>query len=106
MGDINKLPKWARIELEKLRADNKSYQLELVQVRGESETNVHRINLLEAQPLPKDSIIEFKLDKGTVTLRHDAYGELDITTSSGFDTVISPKASNSFTLTFKEYPKR
>jgi len=61
--DLSKLPKWARHEIEKLRANVEWYKEKANQVQGKSETNVFLSNGVDdAIPLPKDSRIIFATD--------------------------------------------
>jgi len=58
--DINKLPKWAKHELQKLRADVVYYKEKAQEIKGEKETNTYiSQGIGDLLPLPKDSRIIF-----------------------------------------------
>lgn len=60
MGDINKLPKWAKHEIERLESNVAYYKRQADEINGDKDTNTFISNLQDkAIPLPKDSRVIF-----------------------------------------------
>jgi hypothetical protein len=102
---LEKLPKWAQSEINRLERLTKTLNQRLAEFNGEAETNTHLLDGLDRLPLMNNAIIEFsigdnKLNRVVVYIRKD--GVIDINSDSrlGEQLVILPRASNSFYLTF------
>ena len=58
--DINKLPKWAKQEIETLRNNVESWKRKAHEIKGDKKTNVYISNFMsDPIPLPNDSSIIF-----------------------------------------------
>ena len=64
-ADIQRLPKWAQLEISKLKDDLNYYKQQLAEFNGESDTNVFISAHPKYQPLPKNSRIVMKIDEET-----------------------------------------
>lgn len=104
---LEKLPKWAQSELNRLQGLTQTLEQRLSEFNGESETNTYLIEGLDKKPLMNNAHIEFttgqnNLNKVCVYVRRD--GMIDINSDSrlGHTLVVLPRAANSFYLTFVE----
>jgi hypothetical protein len=97
--DINKLPKWARQLIEKLKADVSFYNERLSELKGEGETNVYIQEGIDTPiPLPKDSRIIFKVDNQDDIHNQIMVNIIDeniVEVRSGRSIKIIPRVSNS-----------
>lgn len=102
---FEKLPKWAQSEIKVLSQNIKDLSEKMNQLNGDSETNTYLNDMLDKQPLPKNSVIRFHL--GEKNLNHvsvyvNRYGVIDINGDSrlGKKMVIIPQAANAFYIDF------
>jgi len=102
---FDKLPKWAQSEIKVLLQNVKDLSEKLSQVNGVSETNTFLHDMLDRQPLPKNSVIRFHL--GERNLNHvsvyvNRHGVIDINGDSriGKKMVLIPQAANAFYIDF------
>lgn len=110
--DLAKLPKWARFEIERLRADLGAAQRKIAEMTpgGEAGTNVFIISGVDLVPLPRRAQIRFELADGAVDCgfnsNHPEQVHIYVNTRTFKEAVIRPRASNCLTLGFADEPKR
>ena len=102
---LEKLPKWAREEIQRLENYKNYLEEKLAQFEGKEETNTFIENLLQVNPLPKNARIVFKIGeskKNKVRFYIKENGDIDVNSDStlGQIAVIMPRASNSFYIRF------
>lgn len=100
----SKLPRWAQMEIDKLKSDCVYYKERAEQIAGDKETNVsidHGLDHLI--PLPHNSRIRFNIDDDQyVIVKHDK-DRLEVYNSLGNKSmVIKPNASNIFYIQFED----
>ena len=95
-----KLPKWAKLEITSLRNNIEYLKKQAAQLNGSEQTNTFIREGIDRKPLPKNSCIEFNTgnNKVHVYIRND--GTIDVNTSGSDTTVILPRATNSFYISF------
>lgn len=104
---FEKLPKWARYEINRLERLTKNLNEKLSEFNGESKTNTYLVDGLEKTPLTNNAQIEFttgqnNMNRVSVYVRQDGKIDLNADSHLGHDLVIMPRAANSFYLTFIE----
>jgi len=99
---FDRLPKWARMEINRLSGDLENYKQKVAQISGKEETNVYcegyatpRINL------PKNSHVTFDIVDGLISA-NVVDGELRVYGQSRWPLLVLPRASNSVYLIFGE----
>jgi hypothetical protein len=97
---FEKLPKWAQNEIKVLAMNLESTNRRLAEFEGQSETNTFISHGLSKQPLPNNAHIEFHTANSKVSVYIREEGVIDINTTSNKTTVILPRASNSFYISF------
>lgn len=102
---INKLPKWAQIEVKSLQFQNLYLIEKLKEINSESDTNTFIRDGLDKRPLQRNAQVEFRTgdrDANSVTVYRRSDGLIDVNTDSrlGHTMVIIPRASNSFYINF------
>ncbi len=109
MQDINKLPKWAQMEMKRLQNEVEFLKSKLNQVMGtdtnSTDTNTFLVDGLSKKPLPKNSVIDFNVgdnlqNKISVYIRRDGFIDVNADARDGSTFVILPRAANSFYLKF------
>jgi hypothetical protein len=106
MKDISKLPKWAQDEITSLTDRVEVLKGKLEYVTGLSDTNTFIMDGINKIPLPKNSVIDFRIgdnqqNKVSVYIRKE--GVIDINTDARDGSmVIMPRAANSFYIDFKK----
>lgn len=101
---FNKLPQWAKNEINRLNANLTSAKKKLEEYQSQKETNSYLVDLLDKIPLPNNSIVLFEtgennLNKVEVSnLRENV--QITCDSSIGKRMVIAPIASNSFYIQF------
>lgn len=106
---LNKLPKWAKQEIERLTSANKSLESKMAQLNGTEDTNTFICEGMDKSPLPMNASIQFFLgekqkNKIDVYIRKD--GTLDIHGDSPVkqELVVMPRSANSMQLYFVDRP--
>lgn len=104
MSDINKLPKWAKSEIERLRSDVLNYQDQLAGLFVQQETKVEYEPYRHEKKqmfMPDNSHISFALDGGKVMVRIER-GGLYVAGDSRLSSelMVKPSSSNTFTIGF------
>jgi ABC-type uncharacterized transport system fused permease/ATPase subunit len=101
---FDRLPKWAQLEINRLKNYTQSIEKQLRQEKGEEETNTFVRVVMDKYPMAKNAQIEFHTpdEKGFVEVRVNSHGKIDIQGDSrmGKTMVIMPRASNSFYIDF------
>jgi len=102
---FERLPKWAQLELTRLKSDCEALEKKVSQIYGESETNTYIIDGLEYNPINNNAQVQFRTGHkhlNSVSVRIDKDNDVYISTDSriGQTMVIIPKASNVFKLKF------
>lgn len=102
---INKLPKWAQLEVKGLQLQNLYLIQKLKEFSGDADTNTFIRDGLDKTPLPRNTQVEFRTgdrDANSVVVYRRKDGLIDINTDSrlGHRMIIVPTASNSFCINF------
>lgn len=63
---IEKLPKWAQIQVRKILADKESLEQKMSQIEGRGETNTFISAHPTAKPLPRNTRIVFEIEGGKI----------------------------------------
>jgi hypothetical protein len=91
--DLTKLPKWAQLEIERLRRDNDDYAARFKLVGGETESNIEIGDMMDSFCVGERSRVKFKLPNGYIEchFNHDR-DAVDIYAHHSL--IIEPRASN------------
>lgn len=102
---LEKLPKWAQNEINRLEADLKHYKERSEQIEGSADTNTFLQEGLSSRPLPHHARIEFCLGehnqhKASVYVTKNGYIDINCDSRMAKGTYIRPRASNAFEIHF------
>ena len=94
-NEIQKLPKWAQSNIKTLMANVEYYKKKSEEIAGESETNTFIDSYPTKLPLPSNSRIAFKFEKGEIICysKNDSL-ELHANYGGNSEFVIKPDISN------------
>ncbi len=101
---FSKLPKWAQIEIEHLRANAARASQELKEALGGPDDSNCRVRdyLEDDKNLPRHALIEFDIGKSRITARVGR--DDDVLYISGDRAIsIEPRAANVVTITLKDF---
>ena len=94
--DESKLPKWAQIELNRLRRDVENYRAQIEQMDTNAQSNVTwSTGLDDEHTLPTNARITFHTENGRI-MAYLYKDQLEI--NGSYAVVVSPKASNAFVI--------
>ena len=104
---FDKLPQWARNEINFQKGSVEYLTKKLAQFTGEAETNTYLVVGVDNKPLPKNAQVEFRvgdrqLNRVNVMVMRNGMVNINTDSRMGHSMVMLPRGANSFYIHFVE----